>query len=72
MAAEEAGRYPITTAKTIVRTALIEKGIKTTNKEAETLLIKVFDGEWHHTGKHGMRTGYYDTKKAIALGVKKK
>ena len=65
LAAESQGRYPITHAPRVLRDGLAAAGIKKTLKACRQLLEADGTNEWHHTGKYGKRTWYYDTRKLI-------
>jgi hypothetical protein len=65
--AEEEGRFPLTRATPALRDALKAKGVKTTLKECRAALEASWDGEWHHTGKYGLQTGYYSLAEAEKL-----
>ena len=61
------GRRPISEAVKIVRSLLKSEGIRVSESDARTALIRSHDGEWHHASKFGNRVNYYDPGAAIQL-----
>ncbi len=74
LSAESEGRYPLTTAVRL----LSEKPHSCTQKEIKEYLLAKGSDEWHHTGKYGRSTDYYDISeiddidREIAEGKKEK
>lgn len=57
--AEDEGRFPLSRATPKLRDRLKAKGVKVTLARCKAALEASWDGEWHHTGKYGLQTGYY-------------
>lgn len=60
--AEDCGLMPLARAIPIVA-----HHAGCTRKEAKAALIKMHDGEWHHTGLFSRPTPYYSVTAAVAL-----
>jgi hypothetical protein len=57
--AESEGRFPLSRATPLLRDRLKANGVKATLAKCKAALEATWDGEWHHTGKFGLRTNYY-------------